>query len=70
MILGRLGHYQESIQAFQQAIQIKPDFIDAHSGLGFSYLKAGDKDSALKQYEILKSIDPQKANTLLNFINK
>lgn len=67
---GRLGRYQESIQAFEQAIKIKPDFADAHSGLGFSYLKSGDKASALKQYEILKSLDPQKANTLLNFISK
>jgi len=68
--LGQLGRFPEAIQAFRRAIQLNPDFAEAHLGLGAAYLMSGDKNSALKEYEILKSLDPQKANLLLNLLNQ
>ncbi len=67
---GELGRYQESIESFKQAIRIKPGYAEAHLSLGFTYLLTGEKDSALKEYEILKTLDTGLSNELFNLINK
>ena len=67
---GRLGRYKEAIQAFRQAIELTPDFAGAHLGLGAAYLATGDKKSAVKEYEILKALDPGKADLLFNLLNQ
>jgi len=67
---GKLGRHQEAIDAFKQAVRIKPDDAEAHCNLGFAYLEMGDKNSALAEYNILKSLNSQLANNLLNQINK
>ena len=69
VVYGATNRYQEAVQAFRQAIQINPDFAEAHCGLGISFLQIGDKNSAMKEYEILKEIDTEKANMLLQLIN-
>ncbi len=66
----RLKQYQQAIQDFQKAIRIKPDFIQAHVGLGIAYFETGDKDSAMKEYEILKKIEADKTNVPLEPFNK
>jgi tetratricopeptide (TPR) repeat protein len=70
VIYGTTKRYKEAIQAFRQAIQINPDFAEAHCGLGISHLQTGDKNSAIKEYEILKEIDTEKANMLLQLIHE
>jgi tetratricopeptide (TPR) repeat protein len=65
-----LGRYQDAIESYKQAIRIKPDDADAHYNLGVTYLITGDKGSALEEYKILKTLDAEKANKLLNLINK
>jgi Flp pilus assembly protein TadD len=67
---GKLGRHQEAIDAFKQAVRIKPDDAEAHCNLGVAYLAIGDKNSALAEYNILKSLDSKLANDLLNQINK
>ncbi|MGD0785408.1 MAG: tetratricopeptide repeat protein [Sedimentisphaerales bacterium] len=67
---GKLGRLPEAIEAFKQAIKIKPDYTDAHYNLGYAYLAIGDKNSALAEYNILKSLNPQLADNLLSQINK
>jgi hypothetical protein len=42
----------------------------AYFGLGAAYVLSNDKDSALEQYKILKSLDSERANKLFNLINK
>ena len=64
------GMYQEAIQANNQAIQINPDDAETHLALGVIYILLDDKDAALKEYEILKELDPQMANDLLEKIDK
>jgi tetratricopeptide (TPR) repeat protein len=67
---GRLGPYTEAIQAFKQVIRIKPDYADAHYGLGVAYLIIGDRGSALNEYKILKNLDNNLSNRLFNLIYK
>ncbi|GAX61452.1 hypothetical protein SCALIN_C22_0166 [Candidatus Scalindua japonica] len=61
--------YEDAIEASKQVLRIKPD-ATAHYNLGYIYNASDDKDSALKQYEILKSLDSELANKLLKLINK
>jgi hypothetical protein len=42
----------------------------AHYNLGVAYLVTGDKDSALEEYKILKTLDAEKANELFKLIDK
>ena len=49
-ISQKSGMYKEKIEPYKQAIRINPDAADAHS--------------ALEQYKILKSLDPELANEL------
>ena len=67
---AQLGRYPESIQAFKEAIRIKPDLAQAHYNLCIAYLKVRDKDSAAREYKILKELAPQKADELINLIRK
>ncbi len=68
MTYGELGRYTEAIAAGKQAIRINPDYVEAHFGLGLTYLILGDKSSALEEYMILKDLDRNLANKLLNVI--
>ena len=67
---GKLGRLPEAIEAFKQAIKLKPDYIEAHKNLGVAYLVIGDKNSAMAEYNILKSLNSEMANNLLKEINK
>ena len=60
-----LQRYKESKEAYQQAIRLKPDFAEAHYGLGRTYLMLGDRDGALEEYNVLKTLDPKSAEELL-----
>jgi len=60
--------YREPMEAFNQAIRIKPDYAKAHYNLGIIYLVLNDRGSALEQYKILKTLDPEMANQLFNLI--
>lgn len=61
---------KEAIESYKQAIKIDPDYVDAHFNLGVAYLDLDDKGSALEQHKILKTLDTEKANILLNYINE
>lgn len=60
----KLGMYKEAIEAYKKAIEYNVD------SAGLAYLTLHDKDSATREYEILKSLDPHLADTLLKLINK
>lgn len=47
-----------------------PDFAEAHLFLGLSYLRTRDKDLASEEYRILKNLNKDLANKLLNVISK
>lgn len=64
----KLKQYAEAVEGFKQAIRLKPDFGRAYYNLGLAYLSLNDRDSALEQYNILKSIDPDRADRLYTVI--
>lgn len=63
------GQYKEAVEAYKQAIQINPNKGVIHYLLAETYLKMGDKDLALEQYEILKTLDEELASELYELIN-
>ncbi len=67
---GKLGRLPEAIEAFKQAIKLKPDYVEAHKNLGTAYLAIGNKNSAMAEFNILKSLNSELANKLSKEINK
>lgn len=49
----KLGRYGEAIEAYKQAIYIRPDHASVHRALGLTYVVVGDKESALAEYKTL-----------------
>ena len=49
---------------------IDPDFARAHYFLGLTYSAMRDKASAFEEYKILKTLDKELADDLINFIYK
>ncbi len=50
-----LGKTEESVDAFNNAVSYNSNFDKARFNLGKAYIKLGDRDSAMVQYEILKN---------------
>ena len=61
---GDKGMYIEAVEAYKQAIEMKPYYTEAHYNLALSYLMLEDKDSLTEEYKILRNIDSQKADNL------
>jgi hypothetical protein len=47
---------------------MKPLMAEGHLNLGMTYLKLGDKGSAIEEYKVLKFLNPEMANRLFNLI--
>ncbi len=62
--LAGQGKTQEAVAHFAEALRIKPDYAEAHYNLGNAYLMIGNHGFALKEYEILKTMNPGLANAL------
>jgi tetratricopeptide (TPR) repeat protein len=69
IVYNRLGRHADAIDSFQHALKIQPDDVIAHVGLGFTELQQGNKDAAIRQYRILRDLDPKWAERLLQEIN-
>jgi Flp pilus assembly protein TadD len=44
----KAGRYNEAVEAFQQAIRLKPDYSAAHHGLGYVHDELGQYKKALE----------------------
>jgi Flp pilus assembly protein TadD len=58
------GKYQEAISHLNEALRINPNYAKAHNNLGNAYLMVGNRGLALREYEILKTMNPGLANAL------
>ena len=60
--------YSMAIETFKRAIGIEPKNADAHFNLGITYFLNGDTTAAFREYRILKDIDKERANSLIDLI--
>jgi len=67
---ANLGRYEQAKEAGETAIRIKPDYAAAHYNLGVTYILTGNRVSALKEYDVLKTLDAKMAENLIKRINK
>lgn len=61
---GRAGMYKQAADILRVAVKMDPDYADAHYNLGFAYLMSGDKNSAIREFEILQGINTEFAERL------
>jgi len=57
--------YKGAIEAYQHAIQLDRDNLDAIRGLAENYLNDGQIDKALDQYKVIADANPEDAQTYL-----
>lgn len=69
LIYFRRDQFQEAVEPFKQAIALAPQG-STHFNLGLTYLKLGDKSSAMEQYRLLKEWNSILAEQLLKQINE
>ena len=55
---GKLGRYNEAVEAYEKAIRIKPDYANAHYNLGVAYGKLNRYNEAIEAYKQAIRIDP------------
>jgi len=58
-VYGRLGDKQRSIQEFQTAILLKPNYADAYHNLGNAYRDSEDIGKAIESYQIAAKLNPR-----------
>lgn len=59
--LFKLGRADEAIGHFQAALEIKPDYGDAHNGLGFVLLEKGRFEEAIGHFQSALQVTPVSA---------
>ena len=64
-----LGKTDESIEVFNNAVSLNPDFERARYNLGKAYIKLGNRDMAQVQYEILRNTRSDWADRLYVLLN-
>ncbi|MDJ0657203.1 MAG: tetratricopeptide repeat protein [Xanthomonadales bacterium] len=65
--LGRAGPAKKARKAFEKAVEINPGNIEARSGLvtffsGAPWFMGGDMDKAYEQVELIREVDPDRAD--------
>ncbi|MGQ9626311.1 MAG: tetratricopeptide repeat protein [Anaerolineae bacterium] len=60
------GMEEDAIIAFQIAIGLHPDFVEAHRALGRVYRKLGQDDKAIEEFKKVLEIEPDCIESLTN----
>lgn len=68
IILTNQGKYREAGAHFSEVIRILPNSAPAHKELGRIFWMFGYRDPAFKQYETVKSLDPDLAKEMLDWM--
>jgi tetratricopeptide (TPR) repeat protein len=61
---------EEAVAEFKQAVQLRPEYAEAHYNLGVAYLQLGKKGDAAVQRDILEKLKPELAARLGDLIKK
>jgi len=57
--LEKLGRTEEAVKHYFQALQLKPDFQEAHNNLGNALLKQGKATEAIKHFKDALRLNPE-----------
>ncbi len=63
--LGESGRTKEALEAFRRAIQLRPEYADAHYALGVTLSRIGNYAEALNAYANAVRLMPRHLNSLL-----
>ena len=69
-IYHKLGDSEEAIKYCNKALEINPSSGTIHETLALAYIDIGDRNSAWEEYEILKKLNPEYANEILDLLNE
>lgn len=58
--------FKNSAEHFEKAVQMYPDFAEAHNNLGISYVMSGASEKSLREFERAIAIDPKRTGTYSN----
>lgn len=64
------GRYKEGLKSLNESVRIEPGLARAHNLIGLTYLAMEERDKAMQEYDRLKTIDPEIANSLLAAIQR
>jgi superkiller protein 3 len=64
----RLEQDAAAVKAFQQAINVRPNFAQARYNLGVAYFATGNRKGAQEEYNALRRLDPARAAKLQSII--
>ena len=64
MFLFTWENIKRPLRQYTEALRINPNITEPHYNLGIAYFMMGNRNSALKEYEILKTMNPGLANAL------
>ncbi len=67
--LGKKGQIDEAINRFQEAVRLKPDFVDAYYNLGFALSMKGLTDEAIAEFQKALRLQPDDADAHSNLGN-
>ncbi len=59
---SRLNRAEKAIECFARAVQIKPDYSDAHTNLGNTLAQTGRRDEAIASYQKALQFKPEDAD--------
>ena len=69
-----LGRYGEAIPLYKECLVKNPDSVPAHNKLGFAYLKTGQLDASIKEFETVRKLEPNNSLAILyigmGYLNK
>lgn len=64
--LFKEGRFSEAEREFLSAIEINPEFVDAHNNLGLAYWRQGKKSQAIERYKKSLDMKPDYAEAMNN----
>ena len=65
-LLGAQNRIDEAIQVFNEAIRVKPDYVEAYNNRGNALVVAGKIDEAMADYRHALSIYPASADAMMH----
>jgi S1-C subfamily serine protease/Flp pilus assembly protein TadD len=69
MLMYAANSPDNAVTAFKKAIEIKPEDADCHYMLGKTYVQQGNLQESMRQYHILRKLDPKLAKDLYRFMD-